>query len=97
MFESLPFPQRVLHALTALDEKKRSRRSKSWNPYFLGIVCRDALPALEEDLANGRTEAEAFAFAFTPAREMHTVARKLGLGLDVDRGRWVLPDGRIVA
>ena len=90
----MTFSQKVLHELTALDEKKRAR-DKHWNRYFLGIVCRDALPRIEEDMANGVSEVEAFAGAFTPAREMHAVARKLGLGLEVDRGRWVLPDGSV--
>ena len=92
MFESQPFPTRVLHELTALDERKRAT-DRHWNPYFLGIACRDALPAIESALADGVTPAEAYADAFTPTRETAAIARKLGLGLAVDRGRWILPNG----
>jgi hypothetical protein len=85
----LDFHQKVLSEVTQLDERKRRQRGP-WNPYFLGIVCRDALPAIDECLEQGMSEAEAFAEAFTPSREMHSVARRLELPLDVDRGRWVI-------
>lgn len=90
--ESLPFPTRVLHEMTRLDEKKRAT-DRHWNRYFLGIVCRDAIPAIEDGLTSGMTAAEAYADAFTPTRETAAIARRLGLGLDVNRGRWVLPSG----
>lgn len=90
--ESLPFRDRVLHEMTRLDERKRAR-DPHWNRYFLGILCRDALPAIAEGLAAGMTEEEAYADAMTPTRETHAVARRLGLALDVNRGRWVLPSG----
>lgn len=95
VLESRPFRERVLHEMIALDERKRAT-DRHWNRYFIGIVCRDAMPAIDDGIASGMTEAEAYADAFTPTRETAAIARKLRLGLGVDRGRWVLPSGREV-
>jgi hypothetical protein len=35
-------------------------------------------------------DAATFAEAFNPTRGMHGVARRLGLALDVERGRWIV-------
>jgi hypothetical protein len=40
--------------------------------------------------------AYAFAVRFTPSREGAAVARRLKLGLTVERGRWILPDGQVI-
>lgn len=69
---------KLIHLLTELDQKQSKR--KGYNPY--------ALPqyfAAAEDV----TDAESFAKAFNPTRGMHSIARKLGFALDVDRGEWV--------
>jgi hypothetical protein len=94
MFESLPMRDRIVHELTRLDERKR-RSDRHWNPYFLGIAFQ-ALDGWDEDLADGMSETEAFAERTAPSREMHGIAKRLGLGLGVERGKWVLPDGRLL-
>ncbi len=77
----MDFQARLTHELTALDIRE-SKRERSPNIYRLGHYL---------EAAEGVTDAASFAKAFNPTRGMNTVARKLGLGLDVNRGRWVLP------
>lgn len=84
---------RIVSELTQLDARK-SRTDRHWNRYFLGIAFQ-SLDGYEEDAAK-LGDARAFADRFTPAREMHAIARKLNLDLDVEHGRWVLPDGTLL-
>ena len=76
---ALDFHTRLIHELTALDKRQSTKRG--YNPNALGIYFQ---------AAENVTDAKSFANAFTPTRGMHTVAKKLGLPLDVERGDWVL-------
>lgn len=69
---------RLIHELIALD--RRDSRRPGFNPY--------ALPQMLA-AADGVCDAETFAAAFNPTRGLHGIARRLGLELDVKRGRWV--------
>lgn len=73
------FHTRLVHELTALDQRESKR--KSYNPYALGQYLK---------AAEGVTNAASFAKAFTPARIMHAVAKRLGLRLGVERGFWIV-------
>ena len=73
------FRARLISELTELD--RRERRRPGWNPNALGMYFAAAETV---------TDAATFAAAFVPTRGMHTVARRLGLALDVDRGQWVI-------
>lgn len=81
-----PFGGRLGHYVTEQDIKASKR--KGYNPYALGIML-GAAHDCEAAVAAGTSEAAAFADHFTPTRENHTMARRLGLALDVQRGRWV--------
>jgi len=74
----MPFHDRLLSELTQMDE--RLSKKKGYNPYALAIM----FGAVE-----GVTDADSFAAAFNPTRELHRVARNLGLGLGVVHGQWV--------
>ena len=75
------FRTRLVSELTSMD--RRASKRPGYNPYALAQYL---------EAADGVVDAESFADRFTPSRPMHTVARRLRLGLDVDRGRWVLVD-----
>lgn len=77
----MSFHSKLIHELVELD-KRESKREAFPNIYRLGHYLK---------AAEGVTDASSFADAFNPTRGMHTVSRRLGLGLDVDRGYWVLP------
>lgn len=76
---NLDFHTRLIHELTALDRRQSTKRG--YNPNALGIYFR---------AAENVTDADSFANAFTPTRGMHTVAKKLGLPLGVERGEWII-------
>lgn len=84
----MSFHDRLVSELTQLDERKRAR-GRSWNPNFLGIALV-SLHEVEEDLGPDASDVDVFTEALTPTRENHAIARRLGLGLDVVRGRWVV-------
>ena len=81
---------RLTMGLTHLD-RVQSARDRHWNRYFLGIALR-AAEGFGADCATIGPEA-AFVDRFTPSREMHRLAKWIGLDLAVDRGQWILPDG----
>lgn len=83
----MTFRDNLVSELTQLDERKRRTDNKTWNCHFLGLALQ-AIHGVEQDSDN-QTNEELFTNAFTPSREMHRVAKKLGLRLDVDRGQWV--------
>lgn len=88
----MTFRQRLVHELTELDRREvreETRRRIPSNPYRLAHYLRAADDVIE-DVMNGDSEAGAFARRFVPTRGMHTVARHLGLPLDVQRGKWVV-------
>lgn len=82
LLDKLNFHDKLIHLLTAYD--MRQSKTKHYNPNAL---------ALYFIAAKGVTDAQTFAASFTPSGPMHTIAKKLDLGLDVDRGHWVLPKG----
>lgn len=86
-FMAQPFDFKLAHELTQLDIKE-SARERRVNVYRLGhyLAAKDRAVEL---VAQGKSESEAFAECFTPTRGMHGIAERLGLALDVDRGRWV--------
>jgi hypothetical protein len=73
------FHDKLIHELTAMDRKDSTR--PGYNHYAL---------AQYFEAAEGVYDAASFAEAFNPTRGMHGVARRLGLALDVERGRWVI-------
>lgn len=77
----MDFKAQLTHQLIELDIRE-SKRERSPNIYRLGHYL---------EAAEGVTDARSFADAFNPTRGMHTVSKKLGLGLDVKSGHWVLP------
>jgi hypothetical protein len=87
------FHTRLTHELTELDRREcaaEARRRYAVNHYRLALYLGAAQETVN-DIEAGATPAAAFASHFTPTRGMHTVARRLNLGLDVQRGRWILP------
>jgi BRCA1 C Terminus (BRCT) domain len=87
------FRDRLISELTQMDERELKRtkgsRAKGYNPYALAIMFRSVQENFDPAIARGASPEEAFMEAFTPTRQTHGVAKKLGLGLDVDRGKWV--------
>ena len=62
----------------------RDSKKKYYNIY--------ALPQMLA-AAEGVKDEQTFMDAFTPTRSNHNIAKKLGLKLDVQRGRWVMTEG----
>ena len=83
----MDFRTKLISELTQLDARE-ARRDPRPNPYRLGIYMNAAQDVIDS-IADGATMEDAFADVFTPSRGMHTVARRLGLRLDVERGNWV--------
>lgn len=86
--DHLPFNRALAHELTTLDREESTKRG--WNPYALGqyLAAGDDVAAA---VAGGASKESAFADGFTACRGMHKVARRLGLRLEVQGGRWILP------
>lgn len=63
------------------------RERVSLNALSLMLEAADSAAA---DVAAGASWPVAFADAYLPTRETAAVARRMGLGLGVDRGRWVV-------
>lgn len=74
----MDFHLKLVRELVALDRRESAKRG--YNHYALALYIQAA-----EDV----TDAQSFTDAFTPSRGMHTVAKKLKLGLDVQHGQWV--------
>lgn len=89
MSENQSFRYQLVSELTQLDARE-SRRERITNIYRLGhyLGAADDMIALMED-REGVTAELAFMRVFTATRGMHTVAKRLGLALDVQRGEWV--------
>ncbi len=89
------FRARLASAMTEQDVKETERERKRRNVpnvYRLGHLLRAVEQTCEDIAEEGITAELAFADNFTPSRENHAVARKLGLALDVQRGHWVAVD-----
>ena len=74
----MTFHDRLIHELTKMDE--RDSKKKSYNPYALAQYFQAA-----ENVIDAAT----FAKVFIPTRTMHTISKRLNLGLDVDHGNWI--------
>ncbi len=88
------FRARLVSALTHADRKESDRERKRGsrvNLYRLGHYLAAAENVCGE-IEAGTAPALAFARSFNPTAAMHRVAKALGLTLDVQRGRWVLPN-----
>lgn len=83
----MSFHDRLISELTRMDE--RASKRPGHNPWALPQYFA-AADAVVEAIAAGESESRAFADAFNPTRGMHTIARRLELNLDVDRGRWIV-------
>lgn len=82
--------RKLAHELTALDIKESRRELKRYgreNIYRLSHYLR-AADEVKKAVRGGKSLSEAFASNFNPTRGMHGVARRLGLGLTVQRGQW---------
>ncbi len=77
---------RLICELTMLDAREAKRPHH--NPYAIAHYFR-AADGVREDVEAGADPGEAFAAAFTPTRGNHGIAKRLDLGLDVQRGQWV--------
>lgn len=66
----------------------RDSRKKSYNRYALGIMLNAANECIEE-IEAGENAESSFSDHFTPTRENHGIAKRLGLKLDVQNGRWI--------
>lgn len=94
----LPMRLRLRHELIE-DDKRQAKRERVPNIYRIGhyLKALDDCEAGADSLTmNGHSElrawSEAFADTFMPTRDMHRIARKLGLLLDVERGQWIVRD-----
>jgi hypothetical protein len=74
----MDFHSKLIHELIVMDRRDSTRRG--YNPYALPQYLAAAVPV---------TDAASFATAFVPTRGMHGIAKRLGLPLDVERGRWI--------
>ncbi len=72
---------KLVMAITTQD--RRDSKKKWYNIY--------ALPQMLK-AAEGVEDEQGFMDSFTPTRQNHGIAKKLGLKLDVQRGRWVMTE-----
>lgn len=87
------FRTRLVHELTALDAREaaaETRRRLRVNIYRIAHYLRAADDVMTALMTRGQTAERAFADAFVATRGMHTVARRLGLNLDVAHGEWIV-------
>ena len=75
---------KLINLITEADRKAANK--PGYNPYALAHMFKAADEAIAECTSYGSDRA--FARNFTPTRTNHGIARKLGLNLDVQRGRW---------
>lgn len=75
---------KLVRLITEYDRKASSRAG--YNQYALAQMLAAGEQALLECQSYGPDRA--FARNFTPTRSNHAIARKLGLNLDVQHGRW---------
>lgn len=91
VIRNAPFSVRLISELTQLDareSKAEIRRRLRPNVYRLGIylgAAHDVLDAIDA----GTEPADAFTQSFVPTGGMRTIAKHLGLALDVARGQWL--------
>ena len=86
----------MVMAVTDWDRKESAREVKAGrreNIYRIGIYFK-AIEDIEADVVSGVPFVKAFCDGFTPTRQAHALARKLGLAIDVQRGQWVRTDSQ---
>ena len=81
------FKDKLIHELTALD--MREAKSKQHNPYAIAHYLRAADEVIDL-IEHGIAPERAFSRVYIPTRGMRTVARHLGLKLDVIKGNWTI-------
>ena len=92
---NLEFASRLTSALIAADRKESAAEVKAKrrpNVYRLGHYLH-AAELTQIALETGASQTEAFVEHFTATREMHSVARQLGLAIGVQAGRWMVAAG----
>ncbi len=82
------FRTKLVSELIASDQRQSTKRN--YNKFALGIYLQ-AADRCDEMVKSGVSQVTAFTEVFTPCREMHCVAKKLGLILGVDHGQWFIP------
>lgn len=76
---------KLVSLLTQLDAREQRNHPNIYRiGHYLG-----AAQDFNAAVAKGQHPDGAFADIFVPTRGMHAIARKLGLRLDVQHGRWV--------
>ena len=70
-------------AMEITSQDRRDSKKKWYNIHALPLMLQ---------ASDGVTDTRSFMDAFTPTRENNSIAKKLGLGLDVQRGRWVMKE-----
>jgi hypothetical protein len=89
------FRDHLTHELIQLDRQESAQETKRRlvvNIYRLGHYLK-AAQGVVGAVRSGESPAKAFAAGFVATRSMHTIAKRLGLGLDVERGEWRPVDG----
>jgi hypothetical protein len=80
----------LISALTQEDIKRSQKaiaKGRWDNPHAIAIEL-EAADRVDERVRKGEDPSSAFADEFNPTRENHRIARKLGLDLTIERGRW---------
>jgi len=85
----MTFHNRLISELTQSDT--RASRRKYHNPNALGLYF-EAAEKVQADIAAGVTPARSFSERFTPIGPMLTVAKKLGLNLEIKGSFWNVTD-----
>lgn len=77
---------KLVSELTQLDARDEKR--PGYNRYALSIML-GAAQEVDAAISKGVKPEKAFAENFNPTRGIHGIARRLGLNLDVQKGRWI--------
>lgn len=80
----------LISQLTHEDRKRSERAQKRGsydNPHAIALEFQ-AADRVDESVKKGMDPSQAFADEFNPTASNHRIAKKLGLDLEVERGRW---------
>lgn len=87
------FRARLVSAVTTADRRESAREAKRPNGrvniYRIGHYLKAANEVMAR-IDEGATPEGAFTAHFTPTAYMHTAAKKLGLAVTVENGKWVV-------
>ena len=84
----MKFRDKLISELTQSDQRQSIKAGYNRNALAIYLNAADTCCEMVD---KGATQETAFMEVFTPCREMHKVAKKLGLILDVERGQWWIP------